>query len=378
MEFINVGNNTDKRQPYSDAVKINDRVYCSGVLPLDLKTGSLVEESFEARVHQCMDNLSFVLLKAGTSIKNIFSVKVYIRNLKDIDIVNKVFSEYFKGGNFPARTCIEVKGLNYDCDIEIDCIAHDSKDEAEFVLPEEKSAVTQVIRIGDHLYCSGVTSNYGSFFKSKVVGCLDCQTAILENVGFSIQDVYLTRVYLKNIKEKQFIREAFLEYFPEVPVGVMTEVPGSKQDVEILIESEAYAGGINYLKDNKYLQLTEPFAPGVKVGDYIYCSAVRPIDPGTGQIIQESFEARARQCMNNLEKILISGGATLNNVFETRVYLKNMGDISKLNKVFREYFRENQYPIRSTIEVSGFYDNFEGREELQADIGIQCSAFIGE
>jgi hypothetical protein len=51
--------------PYSQAVRAGDTVYLSGQIPLDPKTGELVEGGFEAQVHQAFRNLKAVVEAAG-------------------------------------------------------------------------------------------------------------------------------------------------------------------------------------------------------------------------------------------------------------------------------------------------------------------------
>ena len=51
--------------PYSQAVRAGNTVYLSGQIPLDPKTGELVEGGFEAQVHQAFRNLKAVVEAAG-------------------------------------------------------------------------------------------------------------------------------------------------------------------------------------------------------------------------------------------------------------------------------------------------------------------------
>ena len=58
----------------------------------------------------------------GSSLKNVAKVTIYLRNIEDFSLVNKVYSQYFKE-SLPARACVEVSNLLKNAKIEIEAIA---------------------------------------------------------------------------------------------------------------------------------------------------------------------------------------------------------------------------------------------------------------
>jgi 2-iminobutanoate/2-iminopropanoate deaminase len=51
------------------------------------------------------------------------SVIIYLKDMKQYDILNKVYGSYFKD-RFPTRTCIAVSDLPAGASVEISGIAH--------------------------------------------------------------------------------------------------------------------------------------------------------------------------------------------------------------------------------------------------------------
>ncbi|KAI5895681.1 YjgF-like protein [Schizophyllum commune H4-8] len=107
---------------YSQAIKAGGMVYCSGAVPMDAKTGKLIDGDVKAHTHQCIKNLSAILEEAGTSLNNVVKVNVFLSNMDDFAAVNEVYKEYW-GEVKPCRTCVAVKTLPLNTDVEIECIA---------------------------------------------------------------------------------------------------------------------------------------------------------------------------------------------------------------------------------------------------------------
>jgi len=101
----------------------NGTIYCSGQIAADPKTGKLnVDGDVAARTHQCLKNLTAVLEAAGSSIENVVKVNVFLADMKDFGAMNEVYGTYF-GEVKPARTCVAVKTLPFNTDVEIECVA---------------------------------------------------------------------------------------------------------------------------------------------------------------------------------------------------------------------------------------------------------------
>ncbi len=108
--------------PYSQAVISNDMVFTAGQIAINPKTGKIESTNLEGQIRQVLDNLSVVLETAGSSLKEIIKLTVFMVDLNDFAILNKVFSEYFTE-NPPARSAVQVSRLPKDVLVEIEAVA---------------------------------------------------------------------------------------------------------------------------------------------------------------------------------------------------------------------------------------------------------------
>ena len=107
--------------PYSQAIKTNGFVFVSGQIPIDPKTGNIVD-GIEAQARQVFANASAILEAAGTSLANAVKITVYLKALSDFDTVNRVYAEQFSS-DFPARCAVGGLEIPKGALIELDVIA---------------------------------------------------------------------------------------------------------------------------------------------------------------------------------------------------------------------------------------------------------------
>lgn len=100
-----------------------------------------------------------------------------------------------------------------------------------------------------------------------------------------------------------------------------------------------------------------PYSQAVEANGFIFVSGQIATDPKTKQIVKGGIEAETTQVMENIKAILVAAGATMDDVVNATVYLKNVADFQKMNEVYRSYFKGN-YPARATIGVGAFMGDF--------------------
>lgn len=108
--------------PYSQAVKCGNTVYLTGQIPFDPATGELVKGDIEVQVRRVFDNLLAVIKAAGGDFSNIAKLNIYLTDLNNFAVVNKLMSEYF-AQPYPARTTLGVASLPRNAVVEMDAIA---------------------------------------------------------------------------------------------------------------------------------------------------------------------------------------------------------------------------------------------------------------
>ena len=108
--------------PYSQAVKIGNLLFTSGMIPIDPATNTLVEGGIEVQAERALENVKALLEASGTSMDKVIKTVVFIKNMDDFAKVNEIYAKYFTE-NFPARSCVEVARLPKDVLIEMETIA---------------------------------------------------------------------------------------------------------------------------------------------------------------------------------------------------------------------------------------------------------------
>ena len=107
--------------PYSQAIKAGPLVFLSGQIPLDPKSMEIVSDDVAAQTHQVFKNLIAVAGAAGGSLSNAAKLTIYLIDLGDFAVVNKIMAGYFSEP-YPARATIQVSALPKGSAVEIDAI----------------------------------------------------------------------------------------------------------------------------------------------------------------------------------------------------------------------------------------------------------------
>jgi len=76
-----------------------------------------------------------------------------------------------------------------------------------------------------------------------------------------------------------------------------------------------------------------------------------PLHPVTGELSGDTVESQSHQVLENLRAIIEAAGGSLAGVLKVTIYMKNLQDYARINKVYSAYF-EDQPPARSAVEVS--------------------------
>ena len=98
------------------------------------------------------------------------------------------------------------------------------------------------------------------------------------------------------------------------------------------------------------------YSPAVHAGDFVYVSGQGPIDPATDKLAAGE----------NIQRILEAAGVGIIDVVKCSVFLRDIADFAKMNRVYAEFFGEHK-PARTTIE-----SKFHQAEML---VEIDCVAY---
>jgi 2-iminobutanoate/2-iminopropanoate deaminase len=108
--------------PYSQAVKAGGYLFLSGQIALDPVTGELVPGGIEAETERVMENIAGVLDVAGLDFGSVVKSTIYLVDLADFGVVNRIYGKQFPVAP-PARSTVQVAALPRGACVEIEVIA---------------------------------------------------------------------------------------------------------------------------------------------------------------------------------------------------------------------------------------------------------------
>src|SRR5579864_5581473 len=89
---------------------------------------------------------------------------------------------------------------------------------------------------------------------------------------------------------------------------------------------------------NDQLPASSLYSQGIKTGNTIYVSGIVAFDPSTKKVETRTIEEQTERSIRNCELILNGGGASLDDVVQVIVLLKNAEDFDLMNKAYSRIF----------------------------------------
>lgn len=108
--------------PYSQAIEANGTLYISGQIPIDPKTGKIIEGGVKEQTRQALTNIGAILKEAGYDYSNVVKSTCLLASMDDFKDMNEVYAEFYNQTP-PARAAYGVVRLPLGALIEIETIA---------------------------------------------------------------------------------------------------------------------------------------------------------------------------------------------------------------------------------------------------------------
>ena len=94
-----------------------------------------------------------------------------------------------------------------------------------------------------------------------------------------------------------------------------------------------------------------PYSQAVSIGDLVFLSGQIPLDPATGNLVDEDIEAATERVLENIRAVLGAIGLGFSQVVKTTVFMRDLSQFPRMNAVYARYFPENP-PARSTVQAA--------------------------
>jgi 2-iminobutanoate/2-iminopropanoate deaminase len=99
---------------YSQAVKAGNHVYVSGLVGVDVTTGTLAGSSIQEQTRQALTNCQAVLHAAGATLDDVVEVGVLLTNPSDFAGMNDEYATWFRAEpptRYVTKLGVELPGI---------------------------------------------------------------------------------------------------------------------------------------------------------------------------------------------------------------------------------------------------------------------------
>jgi 2-iminobutanoate/2-iminopropanoate deaminase len=106
----------------AQGIRVGDLLFTGGSIPRHPKTLE-IPSSFEEQCRVVFDNLEAVLRAGGSSLQTAVKVNIYLTDMQNWEAMNDFYKQYIDEAAPPARTTVQVAGLNNNYQIEVEAVA---------------------------------------------------------------------------------------------------------------------------------------------------------------------------------------------------------------------------------------------------------------
>lgn len=214
-----------KNMAIAPGILTPDRLFLSGFLGRDIKTGK-IPEAPEAQVQLALDRIKEVLATAGLDFRHMVFVNPYLTKNMPMGVMNKVYAKHFEFGNTPARATIGVHFLPHGANIEFTGIAVRDLSKRRAVRPKNmapSATASPCVFAVDTYYCSAksgfITGMNGGIYADNVEDQVRQSMRNLldglEEADLKFSDVVASNVYVDNLDEFPKMNAVYGKYFPK-------------------------------------------------------------------------------------------------------------------------------------------------------------------
>ncbi|GAA3781196.1 RidA family protein [Flavobacterium ginsengiterrae] len=238
----------------------------SAQLPVDPKSGKVVEGGIKQQTAQCLKNIKAILESIDVPFDDIVKINIFLKNLSDLDAVNEVYTTFFPDSSIaravaylPARTVINVSNLSMNALVQIEAVVSHGDGTPPQAVEDRHGIIieanntenapidafsTQTVAFSHYNHLSAqlpIDPKTGKItaggIKEQTAQCLKNIQAIVESIDHVMADVVKTNIFLKNIEDLQTAEEVYKTFFPEgIPAKRIIGVTSLPQNALIQID----------------------------------------------------------------------------------------------------------------------------------------------
>lgn len=314
--------------PYSPGIAAGDYLYVSGQGARDAK--AQLPASFEAQVRQCLDNVKGIVEAAGLKMDAVVYTQVYLKDIKNYDALNKVWSSYFPK-NFPARSLVGVTMMPTDTPVEVSAVAlRTGKLRKNAKLPAVRAPgapVSSGVLVGDRFYLGGIV---GRDFRSNTVPN-DPKAQVNLMIARATEVLKAAKLELRHLAQATIY---FDDKLPRESLIRLLEDAVPTEAATTLVQVASLPFGAHVEITGVASQAVKREGNCTSIGGTIYC----PARAGS-----------TSTALDHLKTDLQAARATMNGVVASNVFLDHIDNFAAMNKVYAGYFGKVP-PTRTTVQ----------------------------
>jgi len=345
--------------PYSPGILAGDYLYVSG------QGAAKADGSFpstpEEQVSQCLANVRSIVEAAGLTMDHVVYAQVYMKDLGSGEDLNRAWTKVFPS-NPPARAVLGVARMPTDTPVEITVVAIRDIGRKIAIRPpglKINAPVAPGMMTGDRMYVSSFpgrdpnTGQVASDPAQQTQFALAVMGDILKTAGMDFKNMVFVNPYHTDKMPANAMNTVYAKHFEfgNTPARATIRVASLPDGASIMFTGVAVRDTSKRVAVRpKNMAPSATASPCVWLDETFYCSAKSGFIPGpNGGVFGSTVETQLRQTMRNLLDGLEEAGLSFANVVATNVYLDDINEFTRMNKVYAEYFTAAP-PTRTTLQ----------------------------
>lgn len=396
----------------SQAVAFSHYNNLSAQLPVDPKTGAIVEGGVKEQAEQCFRNIKEIVASIGHNLNDVVRITIFVKDIMDLDVVEKAYKSFFTT-YVPTRTVVAVNDLPMGALVQVEALLTNG----EGTIPNEPQAGDLLKYVNnthnapfDAMSSQSVAfSHYNNItaqlpidpvsnqvvmggVQEQAAQCLKNIKAVLTAMDVPFDDIVKVNVFLKDLGDVEAMNEIYKRFFPDSGIARAVNYLPARTVVEVadlpmhaLVQIEAVCshgdGTPPQAVEDRHGLIVEAnnianapkdalSSQTVAFSHYNNISAQLGIDPATGALVEGGVKAETEQCLKNIKAIIESVDHVVEDAVKVNIFVKDMADMDAVNEVYAQFFPEGtparrvvgvaNLPMGAAIQIDAIFGNFEG------------------
>lgn len=259
-ELIKVSRNTEHAPQglYSQTAAFSHYNNLSAQLPIEPKTGEIVQGGIKEQSQQCLNNINAILESIGHTMADIVKTTIFLKNISDAEAINEVCGQFFPS-YVPARSLVSVADLPMNALVQIDVVVSHGDgtppqlpEDTRLLVIEENNTVnapevdySHSVAFSHYNHISGQlplspknNEVVAGGIKEQVKQCLENIKNIVESVEHVMDDIVKVNIQIKNMDDINIVNEVYTTFFNhELPARTVIGVSELPMDALIQIDA---------------------------------------------------------------------------------------------------------------------------------------------